>query len=163
MRERKSEQNIGNHLILDSSLSHLSSTFLSLSQMEKIEHKSVEVNGLKLHVAEIENGPKTVLFCHGFPEIWYSWRHQMVAVASAGFRALAPDYRGYGFSDPPPVPEKANYLDFVSDLHALIQCLGIPKVDTLLLIVSFCESILLFPLAVVNVLFLHNWESLLTL
>ncbi|XP_027111748.1 epoxide hydrolase 1 isoform X1 [Coffea arabica] len=96
--------------------------------MEKIEHKSVEVNGLKLHVAEIGNGPKTVLFCHGFPEIWYSWRHQMVAVASAGFRALAPDYRGYGFSDPPPVPEKANYLDFVSDLHALIQCLGIPKV-----------------------------------
>ncbi|KAL3519709.1 hypothetical protein ACH5RR_017858 [Cinchona calisaya] len=73
--------------------------------MDKIEHKFIEVNGLKLHVAEAGgNGSKAVLlFCHGFPEIWYSWRYQMIAVAEAGYRALAPDYRGYGLSDPPPV------------------------------------------------------------
>ncbi|KAB1227441.1 Bifunctional epoxide hydrolase 2 [Morella rubra] len=47
-------------------------------------------------------GPNVVLFLHGFPEIWYTWRYQMIALANAGFRAIAPDYRGYGLSDVPP-------------------------------------------------------------
>ncbi|CAI9087510.1 OLC1v1021589C1 [Oldenlandia corymbosa var. corymbosa] len=99
--------------------------------MDQIEHKYVEVNGLKLHVAEIgggEEGPKAVLFCHGFPEIWYSWRHQMIAVAKAGYRAIAPDYRGYGLSDPPKEPEKACYTDFIGDLYSLLDVFGISKV-----------------------------------
>ncbi|KAL3522241.1 hypothetical protein ACH5RR_015075 [Cinchona calisaya] len=76
-----------------------------------------------------ENGSRaTVLFCHGFPEIWYSWRHQMIAVAEAGYRAIALDYRGYGLSDPPPAPDKATYSDFISDLHSLLDVLGISKV-----------------------------------
>lgn len=97
--------------------------------MDQIQHKFIEVNGLKLHVAEIgESESKAVLFCHGFPEIWYSWRHQMVAVAKAGYRAIAPDYRGYGLSDPPPVPQEATYSDFISDLYSLLDVLGISKV-----------------------------------
>ncbi|KAI5657034.1 hypothetical protein M9H77_25827 [Catharanthus roseus] len=52
------------------------------------------LNISKLHVAEIGDGPSVVLFCHGFPEIWYTWRHQMVAMAKAGYRAIASDYRG---------------------------------------------------------------------
>ncbi|GMN50841.1 hypothetical protein TIFTF001_020002 [Ficus carica] len=96
--------------------------------MDGIQHKFVEVDGLKLHVAEIGTGPNVVVFLHGFPEIWYSWRHQMIAVAKAGFRAIAPDYRGYGLSDPPPQPEKASMADFVNDILAIIDALAIPKV-----------------------------------
>lgn len=97
--------------------------------MEKIEHKYIETNGVKLHVAEIggDSSP-AVVFLHGFPEIWYSWRHQMIAVAEAGFRAIAPDYRGYGLSDPPPQPEEAKFLDLVDDLLALLDALSLSKV-----------------------------------
>ncbi|CAA3011559.1 bifunctional epoxide hydrolase 2-like [Olea europaea subsp. europaea] len=97
--------------------------------MDEIEHNYVEVNGLKLHVAEIgsESSP-VVVFLHGFPEIWYSWRHQMIAVAKAGFRAIAPDCRGYGLSDPPPQPEKTVFLDLISDLLAILDALNISKV-----------------------------------
>ncbi|XP_051128327.1 uncharacterized protein LOC127249533 [Andrographis paniculata] len=97
--------------------------------MEKIEHKYVPVNGLNLHVAEIGNtSSPAVVFLHGFPEIWFSWRHQMLAVAEAGFRAIAPDYRGFGLSDPPPEPEKADFMDLINDLLALLNTLNLPKV-----------------------------------
>nr|XP_016440923.1 PREDICTED: bifunctional epoxide hydrolase 2-like [Nicotiana tabacum] len=96
--------------------------------MEQIEHKYVEVNGLKLHVAEIGSGNSpVVLFLHGFPEIWYTWRFQMIAVAKAGYRAIAPDFRGYGLSDQPPEPEKTTFLDFANDTLALLDALGISK------------------------------------
>ncbi|CAK9152506.1 unnamed protein product [Ilex paraguariensis] len=97
--------------------------------MDQIEHKYIEVNGLKLHVAEIGTGSSSVVvFLHGFPEIWYSWRHQMIAVAHAGFRAIAPDYRGYGLSDPPPEPEKAKFSDLFTDLLAILDRLSLSKV-----------------------------------
>lgn len=96
--------------------------------MDQIQHKFVQVQGLKLHVAEIGAGPKVVVFLHGFPEIWYSWRHQMICLANAGFRAIAPDYRGYGLSDPPPVPEKTMFVDLISDLLAILDFLEITKV-----------------------------------
>ncbi|KAG8362635.1 hypothetical protein BUALT_BualtUnG0056000 [Buddleja alternifolia] len=97
-------------------------------KMEKIEHKYVQVNGLKLHLAETGSASSpAVVFLHGFPEIWYSWRHQIVAVAEAGFRAIAPDYRGYGLSDQPPEPEKATWSDFIADISALFDALSISK------------------------------------
>ncbi|XP_024467445.1 uncharacterized protein LOC7485447 isoform X2 [Populus trichocarpa] len=95
--------------------------------MDQIQHKFVQVQGLKLHVAEIGAGPKVVVFLHGFPEIWYSWRHQMICLANAGFRAIAPDYRGYGLSNPPPVPEKTMFVDLISDLLAILDFLEITK------------------------------------
>ncbi|XP_062162344.1 uncharacterized protein LOC133869384 [Alnus glutinosa] len=96
--------------------------------MDQIQHKFIDVRGLKLHFAEIGAGPKVVVFLHGFPEIWYTWRNQMIAGANAGFRAIAPDYRGYGLSDPPPELEKAGFDDLLSDLLAILDALGIAKV-----------------------------------
>ncbi|XP_034207517.1 bifunctional epoxide hydrolase 2-like isoform X2 [Prunus dulcis] len=95
--------------------------------MEKIQHTNVQVRELKLHVAEIGSGPKVVLFFHGFPEIWYTWRHQMVAAANKGYRAIAFDHRGYGLSEQPAEPEKATLLDLVDDAVALLDSLGINK------------------------------------
>ena len=69
-----------------------------------------------------------MVFLHGFPEIWYSWRHQMIAVARSGFRAIAPDHRGYGLSEPPPEPEKASFSDLLADLVGILDFLGIDKV-----------------------------------
>ncbi|XVF27670.1 hypothetical protein REPUB_Repub14bG0128700 [Reevesia pubescens] len=96
--------------------------------MEQIQHNFISVRGLKFHVAELGTGSNVVVFLHGFPEIWYSWRHQMLAVANAGFRAIAPDYRGYGLSDIPPEPEKTTFADMVADLFAILDHLGVNKV-----------------------------------
>ncbi|XP_076937990.1 epoxide hydrolase 2-like [Bidens hawaiensis] len=63
--------------------------------MEGIQHKFIHVNGLNMHVAEKGQGP-LVLFLHGFPELWYSWSHQIVYFADHGYQAVAPDLRGYG-------------------------------------------------------------------
>ncbi|KAJ8545552.1 hypothetical protein K7X08_018135 [Anisodus acutangulus] len=97
--------------------------------MEEMEHKYIEVNGLKLHIAEIGSGNSpVVVFLHGFPEIWYSWRYQMIAVSKAGYRAIALDFRGYGLSGQPPQPEKTTFLDLVNDILALLDALNISKV-----------------------------------
>ncbi|KAK4271512.1 hypothetical protein QN277_020198 [Acacia crassicarpa] len=96
--------------------------------MDQIQHKFVHVGSLKLHVADIGTGPNVVVFLHGFPEIWYSWRHQMITLAGAGFRAIAPDYRGYGLSDPPSEPEKATFSDIViSDLCGMLHALDLSR------------------------------------
>ncbi|KAE8075906.1 hypothetical protein FH972_014587 [Carpinus fangiana] len=95
--------------------------------MENIKHSHVQVRELKLHVAEIGSGLKVVVFLHGFPEIWYTWRHQMIAVANAGYRAIAIDFRGYGLSEQPAEPEKATFKDLVDDIASLLDSLGINK------------------------------------
>jgi pimeloyl-ACP methyl ester carboxylesterase len=61
--------------------------------MSKLIERTIKSNGISLNVVEQGRGP-LVLLCHGFPESWYSWRHQMDALAAAGFRAVAPDMRG---------------------------------------------------------------------
>jgi pimeloyl-ACP methyl ester carboxylesterase len=65
-----------------------------------VHHRFIDTNGINMHVAEQGEGP-LVLLCHGFPESWYSWRHQLPTLAEAGFRAVAPDMRGYGRTDRP--------------------------------------------------------------
>ncbi|XP_031272536.1 uncharacterized protein LOC116131011 [Pistacia vera] len=99
--------------------------------MDQIQHTHVEVRGVKLHVAQIGTGPKVVLFLHGFPEIWYSWRYQMIAVANAGYRAISIDFRGYGLSDHSAEPEKTTYMDLVHDVVALLDSFTIHKVNAL--------------------------------
>ncbi|ESW31295.1 hypothetical protein PHAVU_002G226500 [Phaseolus vulgaris] len=97
--------------------------------MDRIQHKFVKVgDSLSLHVAEIGSGGNAVVFLHGFPEIWYSWRHQMIALADAGFRAIAFDYRGYGLSDPPPHPDNTSWSHILDDLLHILQALHLPKV-----------------------------------
>ena len=68
--------------------------------MSEIKHRMVETNGIHMHIAESGAGPPVVL-CHGFPESWYSWRHQLHALAEAGLHGIAPDMRGYGQTDRP--------------------------------------------------------------
>ncbi|MEM8769787.1 MAG: alpha/beta fold hydrolase, partial [Pseudomonadota bacterium] len=65
-----------------------------------IRFHEIESNGITMRVAEMGEGP-AVLLAHGWPESWYSWRHQIKALADAGYRALAPDMRGYGGTDAP--------------------------------------------------------------
>ncbi|KAK9292293.1 hypothetical protein L1049_020257 [Liquidambar formosana] len=91
--------------------------------METIEHRMVNINGITMHVAEKGQGP-VVLFLHGFPELWYTWRHQILALASLGYRAVAPDLRGYGDTEAPASVAGYTCLHVVGDLIALIEELG---------------------------------------
>ena len=91
--------------------------------MPEVTHRMVETNGIRLHVAEQGEGPLIIL-CHGFPECWYSWRHQLQALAKAGFRAVAPDLRGYGRSDRPEEVERYTILHDVGDIVGLVDALG---------------------------------------
>ncbi|KAF9603522.1 hypothetical protein IFM89_036795 [Coptis chinensis] len=96
-------------------------------KMNQIEHKFVEIRGVKLHIAELGTGDKVVVFLHGFPEIWYSWQHQMIAVANAGYRAIAPDIRGYGQFELPSEPEKATFKDLSDDVLAILDFFNVRK------------------------------------
>ena len=93
------------------------------SAMPEVTHRMIETNGIRLHVAEQGEGPLIIL-CHGFPECWYSWRHQLPALAKAGFRAVAPDLRGYGRSDRPEEVEKYTILHDIGDIVGLVDALG---------------------------------------
>jgi pimeloyl-ACP methyl ester carboxylesterase len=95
----------------------------------QVRHWTADVNGISLHVAErgAADAP-AVLLIHGFPELWLSWRHQMAALAARGFRALAPDLRGYGDSSVPTDPAAYSILHIVGDLVALLDHLQLTKV-----------------------------------
>ena len=88
-----------------------------------INQRKVETNGISLNIAEQGEGP-LVLMLHGFPESWYSWRHQFSALAEAGYHAVAPDMRGYGESDKPFEIEAYNQVEVVNDIIGLIPALG---------------------------------------
>jgi pimeloyl-ACP methyl ester carboxylesterase len=85
--------------------------------------RTVEANGIKMRIAEMGQGP-LVIFLHGFPESWYSWRHQLPAVAKAGYHAVAPDLRGYGKSDKPANVEDYDIHHLTADVTGLIDALG---------------------------------------
>ena len=92
--------------------------------MTEIQHRQVELStGIGMHVAEAGEGP-AVVFCHGFPELWYSWRHQLPAIAQAGFRAIAPDMRGYGGTDAPEEIEAYAQERICADMAALLDAIG---------------------------------------
>ena len=91
--------------------------------MSDITHRFVDVNGIRMHIAEQGAGP-LVLLCHGFPESWYSWRHQLPALADAGFHAIAPDMRGYGQTDRPDAIDQYTMLHLVGDMVGLLDALG---------------------------------------
>ncbi|KZV39002.1 bifunctional epoxide hydrolase 2-like [Dorcoceras hygrometricum] len=87
-----------------------------------IQHKTVRVNGINMHIAEKGEGP-VVLFLHGFPELWYTWRHQLAAFAALGYRAVAPDLRGFGDTDAPEEVCSYSCLHIVGDIVELIEYL----------------------------------------
>ena len=94
--------------------------------MSVVKHSFVKTNGITMRIAEMGEGPP-VVFCHGFPEMWYSWRHQMKALADAGFRAIAPDQRGYGQTDAPAPVEAYTQRMLVRDIVGMLDALGIEK------------------------------------
>jgi len=95
--------------------------------MSSLNHRFVETNGIKMHIAEQGEGPLVVM-CHGWPESWYSWRHQLPAIANAGFHAVAPDQRGYGQTDRPEPVDAYNVLQLVGDIVGLVNSIGGPAV-----------------------------------
>ena len=93
--------------------------------MSEPTQRMIESNGIRLNIAEQGKGP-LVLLCHGFPESWYSWRHQIDALATAGFHAVAPDMRGYGKSDRPEAIDQYTIFHLVGDLVGLLDALEVP-------------------------------------
>ncbi|MDD9963926.1 MAG: alpha/beta hydrolase [Gammaproteobacteria bacterium] len=91
--------------------------------LSNIRQRRVATNGISLNIAEQGEGP-LVLMLHGFPESWYSWRHQFAPLAAAGFHAVAPDMRGYGKSDKPHEISAYNQVEVVADIIGLIPALG---------------------------------------
>jgi pimeloyl-ACP methyl ester carboxylesterase len=88
-----------------------------------VSHRIVQTNGIQMHIAEQGEGPLVVLL-HGFPETWYSWRHQFAALASAGYHVVAPDLRGYGETDSPSAVDQYTQLHLVGDIIGLLDALG---------------------------------------
>src|SRR5215470_14301926 len=91
-----------------------------------VAHRTVVSNGIHLHFAEQGEGPLVVL-CHGFPESWYSWRHQLPALSAAGFHAVAVDMRGYGHSDQPEAIGQYTLLHLVGDMVGLLDALDVEQ------------------------------------
>ncbi|MCW8196029.1 alpha/beta hydrolase [Proteobacteria bacterium 005FR1] len=83
----------------------------------------IESNGIRLRIAEMGEGPLVILV-HGWPESWYSWRHQMPAIAEAGYRVVAPDMRGYGKSDKPRPVEDYDIRQVTADIAGIVDALG---------------------------------------
>lgn len=87
-------------------------------------HRDISANGSRFHVVDIGRGP-AVLLLHGFPTFWWTWRHQLTALADAGYRAVAMDLRGYGGSDHP--PEGYDPRTLAADVAGVIRSLGITQ------------------------------------
>lgn len=94
--------------------------------MAEIRHRYVQANGIRMHVAEAGQGFPVVM-CHGWPELWYSWRHQLRALSQAGFWAIAPDMRGYGETDAPADPNEYRTSVICADIAGLLDALGIER------------------------------------
>ena len=93
------------------------------SPIESVSFRTFDVNGLSMRVAEAGEGP-LVLFAHGWPESWYSWRHQLPAIAEAGYHAAAPDMRGYGSTTAPAAIADYDITHLCGDLKGLVSALG---------------------------------------
>lgn len=93
------------------------------NEFPNITNRRIATNGIELNIAEQGTGP-LVIMCHGFPESWFSWRHQFKPLAEAGYHAVAPDMRGYGDSDKPHEITAYNQVEVVNDIIGLIPALG---------------------------------------
>ncbi|MFK3888054.1 alpha/beta fold hydrolase [Sphingomonas sp. NPDC079357] len=94
--------------------------------MHGFREYTVEANGIRQHVTEAGEGP-AILLCHGFPELGYSWRYQLRALAEAGYRAIAPDMRGYGRTTAPRGAEHYTIFHLTGDMVALLGALGVAQ------------------------------------
>src|SRR5215469_18270219 len=100
--------------------------------MPDFTHRTIDTNGIRMHIAECGAGP-LVLLVHGFPESWYSWRHQLPAIGEAGFRAVAIDVRGYGRSSAPLEVEAYGMLQHVHDNLGVVEALAGPGAPAIII------------------------------
>ena len=91
--------------------------------MAEISHRTIATNGIKMHIAEAGEGP-LVLMIHGYPELWYAYRHQVPALADAGYHAVAIDVRGYGRTDAPEPIEAYSMRNMTADATGVLDALG---------------------------------------
>jgi pimeloyl-ACP methyl ester carboxylesterase len=94
-----------------------------MTDFPAVSQRRIATNGIHLNIAEAGEGP-LVLMLHGFPESWYSWRHQFAPLSAAGYHAVAPDMRGYGKSDKPDAIRAYNQVEVVNDIIGLVPALG---------------------------------------
>src|SRR5688500_6681552 len=92
---------------------------MSQDVWDRVEHRYADSSGVKIHYAALGEGPLAVMI-HGFPDFWYSWRHQMQALAQAGYRVAAVDQRGYNLSDKPSGVDNYSMRMLVGDIAAVI-------------------------------------------
>jgi pimeloyl-ACP methyl ester carboxylesterase len=102
------------------------SALAQLAGVPQLGDSYAEVNGVRLHYVEAGEGPVVVLL-HGFPEFWYSWRHQIPALADAGYHVVAPDMRGYNLSAKPAGWRAYDAEHLAGDIAALIRHFGVEK------------------------------------
>ncbi len=93
------------------------------AMMEKPRMRMIKSNGINMRIAEMGKGPLVILI-HGWPESWYSWRHQLPALAEAGYHAVAPDMRGYGKTDAPQKVEDYDTVHLTADIVGIVDALG---------------------------------------
>ncbi len=91
-----------------------------------IAHRTIKTNGINMHIGEAGAG-FPVIFLHGFAELWYSWRHQLPAIAAAGYHAVAPDFRGFGQTDVPQKVESYSTKNRAADVIGLLDALYAEK------------------------------------
>jgi len=96
---------------------------VSQPKADKPNMRFIQTNGINMRIAEMGSGP-LVLLLHGWPESWYSWRHQLPALADAGFHVVAPDMRGFGKTDAPKPVEDYDIRKLTADIAGLLDALG---------------------------------------
>jgi pimeloyl-ACP methyl ester carboxylesterase len=92
------------------------------NSLTAVAHRRVLSNYIEVHIAEAGQGPLVVLL-HGFAELWYSWPHQLPALADAGYHVVAPDLRGYGETDAPEAVEDYSMLYMTADVVGLLDAM----------------------------------------
>ncbi|NQV68637.1 MAG: alpha/beta hydrolase [Pseudohongiella sp.] len=95
----------------------------SQSPVTGVSFRFIEANGLTMRIAEAGEGP-LILLAHGWPESWYSWRHQLTALADAGYHVVAPDMRGYGETDKPAAVDDYDIVHVAADMVGILDALG---------------------------------------
>ncbi|MEC8437548.1 MAG: alpha/beta fold hydrolase, partial [Pseudomonadota bacterium] len=91
----------------------------------QITNRRIASNGIELNIAEQgKDDAPLIVMLHGFPESWFSWRHQFAPLAAAGYHVVAPDMRGYGESDKPSAITAYNQVEIVNDIKGLVDTLG---------------------------------------
>ena len=94
------------------------------SPVDGVTFRFIESNGLRMRIAESGDTGPLILFAHGWPESWYSWRHQLKYFAEAGYRVVAPDMRGYGESDKPIDVDEYDIIHLAGDMVGVLDALG---------------------------------------